>query len=275
MPRMSAPLSPDSPLSPAFSSLPWSELEECGAASRAWCRVERLPHGSYGLALNNCNVLTQKPTNPLCTLKQFDLIVEVNGVPLEGLLCDELNAGDATGGSKGMSKGSIVLTVLRPTVSVDQLLRAAAKLAGRKGISSANPSPNGSRRGLSRCRKQVGSVFGQRPLVQRLLSAPDHASGCSESRPASANQPVGPRWPIKPVLFYRPLVRQPVSKRRAKGCVVRSPVAQQQASRWRFGPRGRHALCARRPPPAASATLEHAPRPSWALPVEPGHITAR
>ena len=133
---MSAPLSPDSPLSPAFSSLPWPELEECGAASRAWCRVERLPHGSFGLALNNCNVLTQKPTNPMCTLKQFDLVVEVNGVTLEGRLCDELNAGDRA------NAGSVVLTVLRPTVSVDQLLRAAAKLDRRGGTSSALRSPS-------------------------------------------------------------------------------------------------------------------------------------
>ena len=28
-----------------------------------------------------------------------------------------------------------------------------------------------------------------------LLSAPDHASGCLELRPASANPPLGPRWP--------------------------------------------------------------------------------
>ena len=139
MPRMSAPLSPDSPLSPAFSSLPWAELEECGAASRAWCRVERLPHGSFGLALNACNVLTQKPTNPQCTLKQFDLVVEVNAEPLKGRLCDELNEGDRAKAS------SVVLTVLRPTVSVDQLLRASAKLARQKGTSSTSSSPSSSR----------------------------------------------------------------------------------------------------------------------------------
>ena len=139
MPRMSAPLSPDSPLSPAFSSLPWAELEECGAASRAWCRVERLPHGSFGLALNAYNVLTQKPTNPLCTLKQFDLVVEVNAEPLKGRLCDELNEGDRAKAS------SVVLTVLRPTVSVDQLLRASAKLARQKCTSSTSSSPSSSR----------------------------------------------------------------------------------------------------------------------------------
>ena len=166
MPRMSAPLSPDSPLSPAFSSLPWPELEECGAASRAWCRVERLPHGSFGLALNNCNVVTQKPTNPLCTLKQFDLVVEVNGVTLERRLCDELNAGDCA------DAGSVVLTVLRPTVSVNQLLRAAAKLARRKGTSSANSSPNGSRSGLSLCRKTMRrQVSGQLARSGASLSA--------------------------------------------------------------------------------------------------------
>ena len=126
MSRISAPLSPDSPLNPEFSSLPWAELEECGAASRAWCRVERLSNGRFGLALNACNVLTQKPTNPRCTLKQFDLIAEVNAEPLRGRLCDELNEGDRA------SASSVVLTVLRPTLSVNQLLRASAKLSRQK-----------------------------------------------------------------------------------------------------------------------------------------------
>ena len=126
MSRMRAPILPDSPLNPVFSSLPWAELEECGAASRAWCRVERLPHGSFGLALNARNVLTQTPTNPRRTLKQFDLVVEVNAEPLRGRLCDELNEGDRAKAS------SVVLTVLRHTVSVDHLLRASAKLTRQK-----------------------------------------------------------------------------------------------------------------------------------------------
>ena len=125
-----------------------------------------MPHGSFGLALNNCNVVTQKPTNPLCTLKQFDLVVEVNGVTLERRLCDELNAGDCA------DAGSVVLTVLRPTVSVNQLLRAAAKLARRKGTSSANSSPNGSRSGLSLCRKTMRrQVSGQLARSGASLSA--------------------------------------------------------------------------------------------------------
>ena len=41
-------------------------------------------------------------------------------------------------------------------------------------------------------RKQGGSAFGQLALP-RLLSAPDHASGCPKLRPASGNQPAGPR----------------------------------------------------------------------------------
>ena len=39
-------------------------------------------------------------------------------------------------------------------------------------------------------REQAGSAFGQLAL-RRLLSAPDHASDCSELRPASANRPEG------------------------------------------------------------------------------------
>ena len=85
------------------------------------------------------NLGAQKPTNPQCTLKQFDLVVEVNAEPLKGRLCDELNEGDRAKAS------SVVLTVLRPTVSVDQLLRAAAKLARQKGTSSTSSSPSSSR----------------------------------------------------------------------------------------------------------------------------------
>ena len=138
-----------SPLSPAFSSLPWSELEQQGIALRAWCRVDRLPHGGFGLTLNDCNALTQMPTNPLCTLKPFDTVVEVDGMPLEGRLCDALHG----------KRSSIVLTVLRPTVSVDQLLRAAAKLDRRGGTSSALRSPSRGWRESS-------------PREERTLSAP-------------------------------------------------------------------------------------------------------
>ena len=48
--------------------------------------------------------------------------------------------------------------------------------------------------GCSLCRKQGGSDLG-RLALRRPLSAPDHASGCSELRPSLANQPLGPRWP--------------------------------------------------------------------------------
>jgi hypothetical protein len=45
----------------------------------------------------------------------------------------------------------------------------------------------------SLCRKQGGSYLGQLAL-RRALSAPGHAPGCPELRPASANQPLG--WPV-------------------------------------------------------------------------------
>ena len=47
--------------------------------------------------------------------------------------------------------------------------------------------------GVPPCRKQAGSAFGQL-VLRRLLSAPDHASGCLRLRPAAANRPLGPRW---------------------------------------------------------------------------------
>eukprot|EP00964_Phaeocystis_antarctica_P011033 scaffold6066_cov69-Phaeocystis_antarctica.AAC.4 len=50
------------------------------------------------------------------------------------------------------------------------------------------------------CGKQGGSDLGQLDL-RRLLSAPEHASGCPRLRPASANQPLGPLWPAIQALF--------------------------------------------------------------------------
>eukprot|EP00964_Phaeocystis_antarctica_P129720 scaffold93599_cov63-Phaeocystis_antarctica.AAC.2 len=47
------------------------------------------------------------------------------------------------------------------------------------------------------CGKQGGSDLGQLPLP-----VPDRASGCPELRPASANQPLGPRWPAVSALFF-------------------------------------------------------------------------
>ena len=43
-------------------------------------------------------------------------------------------------------------------------------------------------------RKQAGSAFGQLG-GGRLLSAPEHAPGCPKLRPASADPPLGSRWP--------------------------------------------------------------------------------
>ena len=48
-------------------------------------------------------------------------------------------------------------------------------------------------------RKQGGTAFGQLAL-RKLLSGSGHASGCPELRPASANQPVRPRWPAMQAL---------------------------------------------------------------------------
>ena len=53
---------------------------------------------------------------------------------------------------------------------------------------------------MSRARGISG--LGQRAL-RRLLSAPDHASGCLEPRRTSANPPLGPRWPATPALLSR------------------------------------------------------------------------
>ncbi len=79
------------------------------------------------------------------------------------------------------------------------------------------------------------SVFGQLP-VRRLLSAPEHASGCPKLRPASANQPLGPRWPaIQALLLTQARAAQPL--------LERSLPARARALR---GVRGRLLLAARR-----------------------------
>ena len=51
------------------------------------------------------------------------------------------------------------------------------------------------------CGKQGASDLGQLAL-RRPLPVPDRASGCPELRPASANQPLGPRWPAISALFF-------------------------------------------------------------------------
>ena len=51
------------------------------------------------------------------------------------------------------------------------------------------------------CGKQGGSDLGQLAL-RRPLPVPERASGCPELRPASANQPLGPRWPAISALFF-------------------------------------------------------------------------
>ena len=48
---------------------------------------------------------------------------------------------------------------------------------------------------------KVAQPSGQLAL-RRPLSAPEHGLGCPELRPASANQPLGPRWPARPGLAF-------------------------------------------------------------------------
>ena len=74
----------------------------------------------------------------------------------------------------------------------------------RRRSTTGSSSPSSCRACLARrtasggctdlCRNQGGSDFGQLALP-RPLAAPDHAAGCPEPGPASANQPLGPRWP--------------------------------------------------------------------------------
>ena len=144
-PAGSPPLSPSSvagqrtfslpPHAEPFSSLPWSELEEQGQVTRAWCRVDRMSRHGFGIGLNDSNCVTQI-SDPLSTIRPFDTVVAVDGRPLEGLLCEEL---------EGCKRDSIVLTVLRPAGSVDQLLRASAKLTRRRGSAPPSPLPSARR----------------------------------------------------------------------------------------------------------------------------------
>ena len=39
--------------------------------------------------------------------------------------------------------------------------------------------------------------------LRRLLSAPEHGPGCPKLRPASADPPLGPRWPGIQALFSK------------------------------------------------------------------------
>ena len=85
------------------------------------------------------------------------------------------------------------------TVIADAITRVGADgaivVAPAQGLTDELVFTEGTRPG----RSQAGSAFGLLALRSRNpLSAPDHASGCPEPRPASANQPLGPRWPAIP-----------------------------------------------------------------------------
>jgi len=73
--------------------------------------------------------------------------------------------------------------------------RAAALLAG--GAAAVLQDGLRPRQAPDPCRNQGGLAFCQLAL-QRLLPALGHAAGCPELRPASANQPLSPRWPVIP-----------------------------------------------------------------------------
>ena len=82
------------------------------------------------------------------------------------------------------------------------------------------------------CRKQCGSGFCQLGL-RRLLSSPDHASGCPKLRPqASANQPLGQRWPV----IYRPILRRFRRRQLAAAATVSEAAALAGESPWRHPP---------------------------------------
>ena len=91
------------------------------------------------------------------------------------------------------------------------------------------------------CRNQAGSAVGQLAL-RRPLSAPNHASGCPELRPASANQPLGPCWPA----IYRTHSRHRHAAARAAGAA---------AHRRRAGQPGRVRAAPGPARPAAAAAL--------------------
>ena len=99
------------------------------------------------------------------------------------------------------------------TVQAREARQARARAAGRRrargGAAAARVQPARARQrrvGL-RCaraplhvRNRAGAAFGQLAL-RRLLSAPEHAPGCPELRPASATQPVGRCLPATPGLL--------------------------------------------------------------------------
>ena len=85
-----------------------------------------------------------------------------------------------------------------------QWSRARARAAS---ATATTLSPTSSRRRRAAASgNQGGSGFGQLAL-RRLLSAPAHASDCPELRPASANQPLVPRWPAIPAVFSTQALR--------------------------------------------------------------------
>ena len=85
----------------------------------------------------------------------------------------------------------IALMEQRATLSKLVRVRVRARVRVRVRVRVSNPIHGTARHP---CRDQAGAGFGQLAL-RRLLSAPEHASGCPKLRPASANRPLVPRWP--------------------------------------------------------------------------------
>ena len=55
---------------------------------------------------------------------------------------------------------------------------------------------------IIRVRYKVARPSASWLCLRRPLSAPEHASGCPKLRPASANPPLGPRWPAIQALVF-------------------------------------------------------------------------
>ena len=111
---------------------------------------------------------------------------------------------------------------------------AATRAAARsEGQPSEAPRASASAAGGPRVDSEGGSDFGQRALLRRLHSAPEHAPGCSKLRPASAHEPLLRLWlghtrallptqagsrtrPPRPQLWPRPRPRR--RSARSSGC---------------------------------------------------------
>ena len=108
--------------------------------------------------------------------------------------------GDAPA-SDGSCMNFIAWTTVAP--AAEAAAAGAASAAGAAAASTCTGGCSDSTGGMPMWRtRRLRPTSASQLALREPLSVPDRASGCPALRPASANQPLGPRWPAISALFF-------------------------------------------------------------------------